>query len=1775
MGAAKCLVALTVISAMAVGITVVPADNAVADEGSGSADVGSITNAMPVVITELAVKTSNGTFTDDSGATKKVNIGEFIELTNMSSSPVGIGDLSLTYNGVDWTPEAFESAASDSTKDVSIPAHKSIVIWDNYANVTHAGITPALSDDSDFNAYWKNVTGTDPGLVMGSTLFTTSKGAGMSNTSARTLSVTRRSTGATSTVSYSNGGSATDTTLVYSYSSDGTASMGTDNTATPGTTIGSQIPDSWPSIKTSPTITITDGSSVPAGTKDDAAIHLKATVTSSQGKDTIGSVRLYTKTNVDSDYVDSGFDGNNDGDVWSFTIPAGTLTGRTSLGYRFLVTASDGTVTRRDGASTIELTADQSDVKAATVPLAITELAVDTANAKGSGSDAYEFIEVTNLSGRTVDFSDNYTFYYNYPTKGDTADVEWAPKQSGITIAAHESAVFWIRNGSNDALTAGDFNSNYGLEGSDALTLGRNLFEIESAGMANNSARALKIETKTKTLVSSASYPDNASKNLTGDTHSIQYMYAGGTSESSIVRTGEDPTPGTVEDGDIRATAYEFPTNVSTPDVTDSTPTTFGTDKDLTFSFDATSTGGSITRVSLFTKATGEDGFTEHNLTKTSGSDTYSYTINKIDLLRRKSLQYYLEASDGINAVVRTDERTVSSTSYDGSPVRLNLSDGQYARGKVTVRATGTSSSDRPSLKVDGKSVDSSKITPSIESEPYIAAEVTQTDIFFLNSFTTKETISGTPSGDDWKSSVIGSFDDGTYGNTSTVSFPVSLSLLKESSDGGRTLSLYLNAGTKSSATDILDDAGTVNSENADNYLASNIRLVLSDGTHLSASKATAAVSPGDSGAVTEKDVTDEVADSSSSIKMGDTAGQYEYIRLDFEIPASSVTTNAYAWDTTALKDGTHTVTASTSEGSSTTTVTVDNTRPTITPSISSTATTGIGYRRGTITIGATASDETSGVPSSGTGALSATLANGADDATAITLPYSVSSADLPAGEHTVTFTATDEAGNTTTRTETFLTLNETPTIESMSSTAGTATNDPTLTVTAAYDGDDPLTVTFYKGSRATTATGDVTVSQGTTTQAGLVAATSGSTGTGGTALGDSDARKLAKSDDGATVTTTGTDDGFPYQSFTVTVPDSVSSDADASTALRWKGSAEAGSDIYAYVKNTSTNVWDQVARVTADDDGDASIDVTVALANHLSDGKMTVVVQNGTGYSSGDLTDGASDASASSTFPDYAASSTASTIDGADGKAVVTMDDDAISQEDTPRSDYDFTFAWESDTQYYNANYENDGYYQHQENIHNWLIRNRSAMNIQYLFHTGDIVDNAQESDQWERADAQYAKLDEAHFPYGVLAGNHDVSHKEEDYTSFSTYFGESRYSSNPWYGGSYENNRGHYDLISAGGLDFVVVSMGWGIDDSEIDWMNQVLKKYSNRIAILDFHEYLLASGGLGLVPQEVYKRVVVPNANVKMVLSGHYHSAQKTVSKIDTDGDGVADRNVVNLLFDYQAMTEGGMGFIRLMHINTANATMQVRTYSPSLDKYGSQTVESSDFTPSDEEFTIDLTQLGITPVTSSGRQKTLTTDSFDTDLRGGKASVIGTVTVKATKARALASSRSLLAAASATSATRTATLTWKNAPTGTQGWYAVVKGEYAESSDDSADGSGVVVSPVSTVTVASRQTSDGSTGTDTDTDTDNGAGTGNGGSGTSDGDSWTGSNGSSNPGSGSPSQTSSSSAQSDGTADTALSATGTTVTSIVATTVLTVLAGAILRSVSRRSSSRRRH
>lgn len=386
----------------------------------------------------------------------------------------------------------------------------------------------------------------------------------------------------------------------------------------------------------------------------------------------------------------------------------------------------------------------------------------------------------------------------------------------------------------------------------------------------------------------------------------------------------------------------------------------------------------------------------------------------------------------------------------------------------------------------------------------------------------------------------------------------------------------------------------------------------------------------------------------------------------------------------------------------------------------------------------------------------------------------------------------------------------------------------------------------------------------------------------------------------------TNTSEGIlPYIQYTVNVPDVKD---DEIIAANWNGEASNSDGTHAgtmYVLNTASNKWDEIAK--ADEKGNIK-EASFTAANHVKDGNATIIVQ----------------CTADSALPE---------LDTVTDKK---KDNNASRDGTNVPEDYDFCFAWETDTQYYAEEWQH-----HFTNINNWIVNNKDERKIKYVIHTGDIVDDVDMTYEWENADAAMGILDKAGMPYGVLGGNHDVAAGLADYENYYKYFGENRFASQPTYGGTYQNNKGHYDLISEGGQDFIIVYMSWNIYQDEIDWMNQVLSQYSDRKAILCFHTYtnVKQSNGtyLDYYGQLVNKYVVKKNPNVFAVLNGHYHGSSYETAMFDDDGDGRNDRTVYQICTDYQSGFEGGNEYIKFLYFDLDNNKIYMNSYSPCMDDF----------------------------------------------------------------------------------------------------------------------------------------------------------------------------------------------------------------------------------------------
>ncbi len=116
----------------------------------------------------------------------------------------------------------------------------------------------------------------------------------------------------------------------------------------------------------------------------------------------------------------------------------------------------------------------------------------------------------------------------------------------------------------------------------------------------------------------------------------------------------------------------------------------------------------------------------------------------------------------------------------------------------------------------------------------------------------------------------------------------------------------------------------------------------------------------------------------------------------------------------------------------------------------------------------------------------------------------------------------------------------------------------------------------------------------------------------------------------------------------------------------------------------------------------------------------------------------------------------------------------------------------------------------------------------------------------------------------------------------------------------------------------------------------MNDVLRRNRNRTAILLFHGYIADDGRFTVVGKQMFDLVVKPNPNVRLILCGHVCGTGYREDDLDDTGDGVPDRRVSAMLYNYQ---EYGIdtGQLRVLTFDPASHGLTVLTYSPPLKRY----------------------------------------------------------------------------------------------------------------------------------------------------------------------------------------------------------------------------------------------
>ncbi|TAH41777.1 MAG: T9SS type A sorting domain-containing protein [Bacteroidetes bacterium] len=274
-----------------------------------------------------------------------------------------------------------------------------------------------------------------------------------------------------------------------------------------------------------------------------------------------------------------------------------------------------------------------------------------------------------------------------------------------------------------------------------------------------------------------------------------------------------------------------------------------------------------------------------------------------------------------------------------------------------------------------------------------------------------------------------------------------------------------------------------------------------------------------------------------------------------------------------------------------------------------------------------------------------------------------------------------------------------------------------------------------------------------------------------------------------------------------------------------------------------------------------------------------------------------------------------------------------------------DFTVIGLPDTQHYVSNLfggTNEIY----KSQTNWIAQNRISENIVFVQGLGDCVqngDNGGNPIEWQRVDTAMKLIEDPittqlqdGIPYGLNVGNHDQSPIGEvtgTTNFFNAYFGESRFLGRNYYGGHYgTQNNNNFSFFSAGGMNFIVINLEYNynnIGGPVAQWLIDLLTQYPNHYAIIGSHYMLNGDGTFapqGLAIYNVIKRF----PNVILTQSGH-------VSAEASREDFYNGNKIISIMADYQGRSYGGSGWMRLLKFSPENNTINVRTFSPWLNQF----------------------------------------------------------------------------------------------------------------------------------------------------------------------------------------------------------------------------------------------
>lgn len=265
------------------------------------------------------------------------------------------------------------------------------------------------------------------------------------------------------------------------------------------------------------------------------------------------------------------------------------------------------------------------------------------------------------------------------------------------------------------------------------------------------------------------------------------------------------------------------------------------------------------------------------------------------------------------------------------------------------------------------------------------------------------------------------------------------------------------------------------------------------------------------------------------------------------------------------------------------------------------------------------------------------------------------------------------------------------------------------------------------------------------------------------------------------------------------------------------------------------------------------------------------------------------------------------------------------------------------------------------------WLVDNRSALNLQYVLHTGDVVNwGAHDTVQFARAADSFQLLADAAIPYSIAAGNHDTSVVGHDGVDGSRGYGGSAYVNNPeceerlgeqckttllirdtnefnttfppagvvGLGGVFEPGKSEnsWSTFEAADAAWMVLTLEFHPRPEVIEWAHDVVAAHPSHNVLLQTHSYLTANSevrpdnaGYGSTTgRDLYENLIKLSPNMKLVFSGHTGAAGHRTDTGDSN----------NLIVSYLgAFHSSSTNPVRIVTIDGDTGVVDTRVVAPS--------------------------------------------------------------------------------------------------------------------------------------------------------------------------------------------------------------------------------------------------